>query len=146
MGPTLPAADIAASPALARLASQGARQGTASTATAPLMTDPVERVKAVAFGLEGQDTALLQDAQELLTLLFPDETPADDKPFAKLFETLVPPSAQLPRTTEPLHPHLDKALLAELVAFETTLGQDERAAVETVTHALNLYARGQELA
>ena len=88
----------------------------------------------------------LQDAQELLTLLFPDEPPADDKPFAKLFETLVPPSAQLPRTTEPLHPHLDKALLAELVAFETMLGQDERAAVETVTHALNLYARGKELA
>ncbi|MBS1023042.1 MAG: DsbC family protein [Acetobacter aceti] len=130
MGPTLPAADIAASPALTRLASQGAqlyrlesehgleaifarsgtqfrvfyltpdhlaeiggvmwdatghnvtrdqvssipgaiptvqwnpsasgqgsRPGTASTATAPLMTDPVERVKAVAFGLEGQDTA-----------------------------------------------------------------------------------------
>lgn len=38
----------------------------------------------------------LQDAQELLTLLFPDETPADDKPFAKLFETLVPPSLSCP--------------------------------------------------
>lgn len=88
----------------------------------------------------------LQDAQELLNLLFPDETSAEDKPFAKLFETLVPPSAQLPRTTESLHPDLDRALLTELVTFETALGLDERAAVEAVTHALNLYARGKELA
>ncbi|GBR56665.1 hypothetical protein GCM10007872_08540 [Gluconobacter sphaericus NBRC 12467] len=88
----------------------------------------------------------LQDAQELLNLLFPNETSAEEKPFAKLFETLVPPSAQLPRTTEPLHADLDKALLAELVTFETALGLDERAAVEAVTHALNLYARGKELA
>ncbi|GAP25964.1 MULTISPECIES: DsbC family protein [unclassified Gluconobacter] len=130
MGPTLPAADIAASPALTRLASQGAqlyrlksehgleavfarsgtqfrvfyltpdhlaeiggvmwdatghnitrdqvslipgaiptvqwtpsgsgqgsRPGAPSATSAPPAVDPVERVKAVAFGLEGQDTA-----------------------------------------------------------------------------------------
>lgn len=37
--------------------SPGSRPGAASATTAHPAVDPVERVKAVAFGLEGQDTA-----------------------------------------------------------------------------------------
>ena len=36
---------------------QGSRPGAPSATSAPPAVDPVERVKAVAFGLEGQDTA-----------------------------------------------------------------------------------------
>jgi intracellular multiplication protein IcmO len=84
-----------------------------------------------------------QDAHRLLGDLPPE--PLEEITLSSIFGGRAQPTAQLPRTTEPLHPSIDKELLEELVAFDMAFGADQQVARESVVHALNLYARGQEI-
>ena len=83
------------------------------------------------------------DAQQLLGDLrrsAPRETS-----LVSIFAGRARPTAQLPRTTEPLHASIDRSLCEELVAFDVATGAEPQVARESVVHALNLFARGQEM-
>lgn len=86
----------------------------------------------------------LQDADELLGLLLQEDESKD--PIKALFENLVLPAAQRPGSTEPLDESISTELFDELVAFEIKRGMDLKPTQESITHALNLYARGRRAA